>query len=216
MLYLRATRRVVGVGLDNEVLSMETKKMKAWLKRLWILPVLIAVVMACFAVAEYRYSHPAEPELCALCDRGYVLRAPALLNLATGEIAEMEVYESDPSAPDGIDKTRTGVASFSFAAGVQVVMDVGRSASVILPDALKRMDYSLYCRNCRGLLSAAGTRGYVLLDLHDPDAIVAYPTREGSECNINGYTATVEKKKISAAMPEEYIEVVEVLVTFNE
>lgn len=190
--------------------------MKAWLKRLWIFPVLIAaVVVAGFALAEYHYSHPAEPELCALCDRGYVLRAPALLNLATGEIAEMEMYASDLTSPDGIDKTRTGFASFSFAAGVQVVMDAGRSASVILPDDLERMDYSLYCQSCRALLSEAGTRGYVLLDLHDPDTIVAYQTQEGAECVINDYAATVEKKKLSAAMPEGYVEVMEVFVTAN-
>ena len=168
--------------------------MKVWLRRIWIIPVLVAVVAVSFAVAEYRYTHPAEPEACALCNRGYVRRAPVLLNLATGEIAEMEVYASDPSSPDGIDKTRTGVASFSRAAGVEIVTDVGRSASVILPDDLERMDYSLYCRSCRDLLSAAGTRGYVLLDLHDPGTMTVYPTREGTECVINGYTAAVGKK----------------------
>ena len=189
--------------------------MKAWLKKVWILPVLIVAIVAGFAVAEYRHSHPAEPELCTLCDRGYVLRAPALLNLATGEIAEMEMYERDPLSPDGIDKTRTGVASFSFAAGVRVFKDAGRSASVILPDDLERMDYSLYCQSCRALLSEAGTRGYVLLDLHDPDTIVAYPTQEGTECVINDYAATVEKKKLSAAMPEGYVEVIEVIVAAN-
>ena len=187
--------------------------MKAWLKKVWILPVLIVAIVAGFAVAEYRYSHPAEPELCALCDRGYIRRAPVLFNLATGEIAEMEIYERDPLLPDGIDKTRTGVASFSFAAGVQVLKDAGRSASVILPDDLERMDFSLYCRSCRALLSAAGMRGYVLLDLHDANTIMAYPTRAGTECNINGYTAIVDKKKISAAMPEGYVEVMAVFVT---
>ena len=104
MLYPKATLRVAGVSLDYEVLSMEMKTMKAWHKMLLILPVLITVVIAGFAIADYRYSHPAEPELCALCDRGYVLHVPALLNLATGEIAEMEIYESEPSSPDGIDK----------------------------------------------------------------------------------------------------------------
>ena len=119
----------------------ESYIMKVWLKRLWIIPALIAVVVAGFAMAEHRYSYPVEPELCALCNRGYVHRALVLFNLATGEIAEMEVYESDPLSPNEIDKTRTGVASFSFATGVQVVMDAGRSASVILPGDMERMDY---------------------------------------------------------------------------
>lgn len=189
--------------------------MKTWLKKICIFPVLISVIAVGFAVTEYRYSHPKEPELCALCDRGYVCRAPVLLNLATGEIAEMEVYASDLSSPNGIDKTRTGFASFSHAAGVEVVMDAGRSASVILPNDLERMDYSIYCQSCRNLLSAAGTRGYVLLDLHDPGVMVAYPTRDGIECVINEYTATAGKKKIGAATPEGYVEVMQVLVTGN-
>lgn len=190
--------------------------MKAWLKRLWIFPALLAVATAGFAITEYHYLHPKEPEFCALCDRGYVRRAPMLLNLATGEIAEMEVYASDPSSPDGIDKTRTGVASLSRAAGVEVLMDAGRSASVILPDALEWMDYSLCCRSCHALLLRAGTRGYVVLDLHDPDTITVYPAREGTECVINGYRTAVGRKKIGAATPKGYVEVMRVLVTSDK
>ena len=190
--------------------------MKAWLKFFWILSVLIAVVITGFVVTEYRYSHPPEPELCALCDSEYVFRAPVLLNLATGKIAEMEVYASDMSSPNGIDKTRTGFASISFSVGVTVIMDAGLSASAILPDNPERMDYSLYCRSCRALLSAVGTRGFVLLDLHEPGKIVVYPTRAGTECVINGYTAKVEKEMISSASPEGYVEVTQVLVTGDE
>lgn len=189
--------------------------MRAWLKKIWYFPVLIAVIVAGFIVAEYRYSHPAEPELCALCGRDYVFRAPVLLNLATGEIAEMEVYAIDPFSPDGIDKTETGFMRLSHTAGVQVVMDAGRSASVLLPDNPERMDYSLYCRSCRALLSAAGTRGFVILDLHDPDTIAAYSTREGTTCIINGYTATVSKEMIRA-IPKGHVEKMQVLVTANE
>ena len=128
----------------------------------------------------------------------------------------MKMYISDPSMPDGINKTRTGVASLSYAAGLQIFMDAGRSASVILPDTLERMDYSLYCRNCRALLSTAGTQGYVLLDLHDPDAIAAYPTQVEAKYNINGYFASIEKKELSSGKPKGFIEVIEVIVTSNE
>ena len=74
------------------------------------------------------------------------------------------------------------------------------------------MDYALYCRSCRALLSGAGTRGYVIADLHDPDTIAVYPARVGTECFINGYKATVAKKMITA-IPEGQAEVTEVLVT---
>ena len=74
------------------------------------------------------------------------------------------------------------------------------------------MDYSLYCLSCRALLSEAGTSGYVIVDLHNPDTLVAYPTRLGTECFINGYRATVEKKTITA-IPEGQVKKIEVLVT---
>lgn len=179
----------------------------------------LALLAAVFAVAvaarEYRRAHLPEPEHCALCGREYVCHAPALLNLATGEIAELEIYAFDPFLPDEIDKSRTGFMRLSRAAGVQVCMEAGCSASVILPDKVEPMDCSLYCRSCRALLSEAGTRGYVLLDRHDSDILTVYPTRLGTECFINGYRASVEKKTISA-IPEGQKEIVQVLVTAAE
>lgn len=179
----------------------------------------LALLAAVFAVAvaarEYRRAHLPEPEHCALCGREYVCHAPALLNLATGEIASLEIYAFNPFLPDEIDKSRTGFMQLKTGAGVQVCMEAGYSASVILPDKVEPMDYSLYCRSCRALLSEAGTRGYVIVDLHDPDTIEVYPTREGTECFINCYKATVAKKMITA-IPEGQAEKTEVLVTAAE
>lgn len=182
-----------------------------------VLAALAVVAAFCVGIAargELRRNAP-EPEHCVLCNSGYTCRAPALLNLATGEIAELEVYAFDPRLPDKIDKTRTGFMRLSYGAGVQVCMDAGRSASAILPDKVDPMDYSLYCRSCRTLLSEAGAHGYVIVDLHDADTLAAYPARVGTECVINGYAVSVHKKTISA-IPEGQTEIVEVLVTGNE
>lgn len=179
----------------------------------------LALLAAAFAVAlaarEYRRVNPPEPEHCALCGREYVCHAPALLNLATGEIASLEIYAFDPFLPDEIDKTRSGFVQLSRAAGVQVCKDAGISASVVLPDKVEPMDYSLYCRSCRALLSEAGTRGYVILDRHTPYTLAAYPTEIGAVCYINGYRAVVEKKTIPA-YPGGEAEIVEVVVTALE
>ena len=179
------------------------------------LALIVAILAIALAAREYRKTHLPEPERCALCGREYVCHAPALLNLATGEIASLEIYAFDPFLPDEIDKTRTGFMQLKTGAGVQVCMDAGHSASVILPDKVEPMDYSLYCQSCRALLSEAGTSGYVIVDLHNPDTLAAYPTRLGTECFINGYRATVEKKTITA-IPEGQVEKIEVLVTAAE
>jgi len=190
--------------------------MMAWLRKRWYYPALVAAVLIAAAfVSEYRRTHPAEPERCAICGREYICHAPALLNLATGEIASLEIYAFDPFLSDEIDKSRTGFMQLKTGAGVQVCMDAGCSASVILPDKVEPIDYSLYCRSCRALLAEAGTRGFVIVDLHDPDTLAAYPTRFGTECFINGYRATVEKRTITA-IPEGQVERIEVLVTAAE
>ena len=176
------------------------------------LALIVAFLAIALAAREYRKNHLLEPERCALCGREYVCHAPALLNLATGEIASLEIYAFNPFLPDEIDKTRTGFMQLKTGVGVQVCMDAGHSASVILPDKVEPMDYSLYCRSCRALLSEAGTSGYVIVDLHNPDTLAAYPTRLGTECFINGYRATVEKKTITA-IPEGQVKKIGVLVT---
>ena len=177
---------------------------------------LIAVILViAFAAREYHKTNPPEPAHCSLCEREYVCRAPALLNLSTGEIAEMEIYAINPFSPDGVDKTRTGFMQLSNSAGVQVCKDGGCSASVIMPDKVEPIDYSLYCRSCRALLSEAGTSGYVIADLHSPDTLAVYPTREGTKCSINGYSVLVHKRMI-LAIPEGHKDVMEVLVTADE
>ena len=73
-----------------------------------VLGALIVACTLCVGIAvrgELRRNAP-EPEHCVLCDSGYTCHAPALLNLATGEIAELEVYALDPRLPDEVDKTR--------------------------------------------------------------------------------------------------------------
>ena len=84
-----------------------------------------------------------------------------------------------------------------------------------MPDKVEPMDYSLYCRSCRALLSEAGTRGYVILDRHTPDVLAVYPTKIGTECFINGYRAVVEKKTAYAYAVGE-TETVEIIVTSSE
>ena len=98
----------------------------------------VALLAAAFAVAlaarEYRRVNPPEPEHCALCGREYVCHAPALLNLATGEIASLEIYAFDPFLPDEIDKTRSGFVQLSRAAGVNP-RRIGLSATIGDPAA---------------------------------------------------------------------------------
>ena len=80
-------------------------------KILLSLALIVAVLAVALATRGFPKTHPSEPERCALCGREYVCHAPALLNLATGEIASLEIYAFNPFLPDEIDKTRTALCS---------------------------------------------------------------------------------------------------------
>ena len=90
--------------------------MRIWLIRhraqLLAMVVVVAVGMA-FALGWYAGSHatgqrayvslweamidfPA-PEQCALCGEGMPYHAPCLINLSTGQLGELKVYDSHPS-----------------------------------------------------------------------------------------------------------------------
>ena len=56
-----------------------------------------------------------EPEVCALCGNGNGMsyHAPVVVNLSTGEIGEMRVYDPDPQHPSEIAKKQS-TGTFSF------------------------------------------------------------------------------------------------------
>jgi len=93
---------------------------------------LIVTLALCAVIAVgvpiYRYSLP-EPEQCALCELAHRCHAPALMNLATGEILEMRVYEPDPIRPwELAEEQRTGYFHISDGAGLRGWCDGGIAA----------------------------------------------------------------------------------------
>lgn len=83
-----------------------------------------------------------EPEICALCGSGIPYHAPVLVNLSTGEIGEMRVYDPDPRHRYELEEEQsTGTFSFLHIAGLTGYRDTcNHSCCVTLPetDAVKR------------------------------------------------------------------------------
>ena len=85
----------------------------------------------------------------------------------------------------------TGSYSILHAAGAEGITDWGRGAQVTLPKDSPTMKKSLFCRDCRALLSANEAEGYVLLDLHDREQMQAFALTDGAEYTIRDYTVSV-------------------------
>lgn len=139
---------------------------------------------------------PPDPEHCSLCGSGNGMwyHAPCVLNLSTGEISELQVYAPHPVLVGEIsDEQQGGYIQLSFGADVFRITDHGaQTCDAKVPKSTADMQPGYFCGSCRNLLMGQATEGYVLLDLHDLDSIIAYPIKAGAAYSIRDYTVTIE------------------------
>lgn len=110
-----------------------------------------------------------EPEQCALCD-SLPYHAPCLVNLATGEVGELTVYEPHPfKAGELWEYQQGGTFSFLTVAGITGYRDTARwEAHVTVPRDRNKFEEKHFCYSCRDLIKPFSQTGYVLADLHLP------------------------------------------------
>lgn len=133
-----------------------------------------------------------EPEICALCEDGIWMNyhGPCLVSLSSGEIRELEVYQIQ--AGETTEESSGGyVHFFNFDGAWSSGNMVTHTCEVTLPEEMKRMDETHFCRDCRAKLAAITTEGYVLVDLYDAEHFALYPVTAGEEYVIREYTVTV-------------------------
>ena len=136
------------------------------------------------------------PECCVVCENGEgrPYHAPVLVNLSTGEIGEMQIYDPDlPRSDFNIAPIQqTGTFSFASYAGRTGRKDTSSHTSrVEIPAELEPMRMEHFCRACRAILSQTAMEGFVLLDLFDLEDIKAYAVVEGAEYTIRDYAVKV-------------------------
>ena len=152
----------------------------------------ILVLTLAIAVGIVFMMNPPNPKQCALCGHDEIYHAPVLINLETGDVGELKAYRTHPFYPGEISEVQdTGSYSILHAAGAEGITDWGRGAQVTLPKDSPTMKKSLFCRDCRALLSANEAEGYVLLDLHDREQMPAFALTDGAEYTIRDYTVSV-------------------------
>lgn len=138
-----------------------------------------------------------EPTSCALCgtDRDVKHHAPCIVNLSSGEIAELSVYQPHPTIPGEVtDEIKTGYFSFSFSAGANIMQSPElEKCEATLPKEIKVMQPEHYCYDCRRLLSNIDKKGYVIVDLYDDESIGAFKIYDGGKYTIRDYIVTVHK-----------------------
>lgn len=133
----------------------------------------------------------AEPETCALCG-GLKCHAPCIVDLATGEVGELEIYAPHPTLVGELaEEQPRGIFAFLPCVGLTAIQDQDAgTCTILLPDVQQKMNPRHFCKACR--VHLAGMKGYALIDLYDLKDIHAYPIEDGATYSIRGYTVSVK------------------------
>ena len=152
-----------------------------------IIFVLMMVALLLSLVACSDVSTP-EPERCSVCD--YIpSHAPCLVNLNTGEVGEIALYEPHHTLVGEIaEEQRGGYFSFMSVAGLRGHLDACvPEAHVTVPDGVEKYEEKHFCSTCRELLVAYAECGFVLADLRNPETPTIYPVEAGTEFEVRCY-----------------------------
>ena len=153
---------------------------------------LIALLIALYAVLCFLLNPP-EPRLCALCD-AYKRHAPCLVDLSTGEVGELAIYESHPELFGEIAEEQPGgKLVYRNCAGLRATADSGRQICVVtVPDNWCLLRKGAFCRDCRKLLSGFPGR-YVLADLYISGEPRVFPMEAGAQYEMRCYQVSVDE-----------------------
>lgn len=152
---------------------------------------LIAVLILLSACGE---ENP-EPERCALCD-DISRHALCIINLSTGELLELDVYEPHPFLVGEIaEEQRGGYFSFVRGAGVEGYKLGAESVTITIPIKADELDQKHFCSSCRELLANYTKRGYAFVDLKDNQAPVLYPINADFNESFRCYKISVKEIK---------------------
>lgn len=188
-----------------------------WLKRSWkdilgwvltfagVLVVFVLGFSLCFILArdellywEQMTSTP-EPEVCALCHNGEgeKIHAPCIINLSTGEIAELSVYEPHPTEEGEVTTAvKKGYFTINTIADANIIRNhESELCEATLAKGKERINPAYFCYECRRIIAELDREGYVLADLYDPESVKAYKIWDGAKYEIRDYLVTVNKNE---------------------
>lgn len=156
--------------------------------------IILAMVIIFSAVIYYALPVP-EPERCSLCDN-LPRHAPCIVNLSTGELVELEIYDSHPHNVGEIaDEQPGGYFSFVRGAGLDGHMVAAEYLTVTIPIKSESMNKEHFCNSCRSLLDDYKPCGYILVDLKDTKAPILYSIEDGTSFSLRCYEVEIGKNE---------------------
>ena len=162
--------------------------MKMWQK---VFSLFLAVSMAALVGCTTQ-----EQKECCLCN-SFRYHAPCLVDLETGELAELDLYFPHPTLVAELADPQPEQGTFSFVrlGNVSGYTDAANSiVEIDVPSADKTTNPAL-CRNCREQLQAGYKSRYVLADLYDKEVKTLIPIKDDTELTLRCYEITMLHNK---------------------
>ena len=133
-----------------------------------ILPVIsISVYLLCGRIIE-----PPEAVRCAICD-SMPMHAPCIVNLSTGEVGELRIYDPNPDQVATLNVFQQG-GTFVFieVSGFNGYRDTSNwETHITIPADKGKYKKDSFCKQCRSLIEDYSNDGYLLLDLLSPENV---------------------------------------------
>lgn len=160
---------------------------KTWLKK-YSIPILVLLLLLASVIGNL------PPEQCVLC-MDYPYHAPALLNLSTGEIGELTVYDPHPVKRKELSvEQTTGTFSFLYCAGLIGYRDTAnRLCNIDIPIDSDKYDPSHFCATCRKRLSSYIDFGFVIVDTYESGDPVILPITDAIKYELRCYSISAVK-----------------------
>jgi len=148
--------------------------------------ILIASLIAILSVST-------QPEQCALCEQESY-HAPCVLNLSTGEVLELAVYDEYQIQAGRIKEQEGGFFTFLRGAGLIGYRDTANwMAQVSLPERTDIKKLMLFCKDCRHQLKKYGREDFILADFYTVGAPVLFMIQDGAEYKVRCYQILVNE-----------------------
>lgn len=128
-----------------------------------------------------------EPVECTLCDV-FPRHAPCLVDLNTGELRELEIYQPHHTKVAELSDEQYGgymsLVQFGDISGILLGAD---RVELEAPIKSTGMQDGLFCNACRKLLKDSNCHGYILADLRNPNIPSVWPIKDGISFSVRCY-----------------------------
>lgn len=152
--------------------------------------VIIVTVLLLFTGCSSDIPKPAE---CVLCD-AIPRHAPCLVDLNTGELRELEIYQPHHTKGAELsDEQYGGYLSMVSCGEISGILLGADRVELEAPANASGMVEGIFCKDCRELLKDNKCQGYILADLRYPETPAVWRIKDGTTFSVRCYDVEISK-----------------------